>query len=111
MSNKPVASEGVILFNHVKGEYLKAIDTINTSYGRVSMMNSGLHGMGSALTGLSDMKEHLEWVAAEVAKAESLRRQLIFMYENGIDKKADEFQQELWAFYDEEEKRKKAEVA
>jgi hypothetical protein len=109
--NKPEAPANVVIFNKTKGDYLEAISNINTSYGRVSTMNSGVHGLGSAIAGLTDMREHLEWIATEVARAESLRKQLVFMYEEGIDRLADQFQQTLWAYYAEVEAQKKAEVA
>ena len=61
--------------------------------------------------GLTDMKAHLDWLAAETKKAEELRTALSYMYDQGFDHLANKFQQKLWAFYAEEEKQKKAEVA
>jgi len=111
MNTKPVASNEVVSFNDTKGEFITAINNINTSYGRVSTMMSGVYGYGSAGTGLGDMKDHLEWLAAEVKRAEELRTELAYMYDQGFNHLADKFQQELWAYYDAEEKRMKAEVA
>jgi hypothetical protein len=111
MSTKPVASKEVVRFNKAKGEYITAINNLNTSYGRVSTMMSGVYGSGSATSGLTDMQEHLDWLAAETRKAKKLRSLLAYMYNQGFDHLADKFQQELWAFYAEEEKQKKAEVA
>ena len=111
MIKKPVASKEVVRFNNAKGEFITAINNLNTSYGRVSTMMSGVYGYGSAVDGLTDMKEHLDWIAAETKKAEKLRCLLLFMYDQGFDQLADKYQQKLWAFYAEEEKQKNAEVA
>jgi hypothetical protein len=111
MSTKPVASKEVVRFNNTKGDYITAINNLNTSYGRVSTMMSGVYGLGSAVQGLNDMNGHLEWLAAETRRAKKLRSLLAYMYNQGFDKLADQYQQELWAFYAEEEKQAKAEVA